>query len=70
VAATRQTPPDHQLTDKVIRRGIFNSVPDRVHAIESYLAAHNSDPTPFPWTAASEQIIEKILRGEQPRCNR
>jgi hypothetical protein len=35
-----------ELTDKALRRGSFNSVPDLIAAID-YLAAHNDDPKPF-----------------------
>ena len=35
-----------ELTDKAIRRGSFNSVPDLITAIEDYLDAHNHDPNP------------------------
>ena len=35
-----------ELTDKALRRGSFNSVPDLIAAIEDYLAAHNDDPKP------------------------
>ena len=36
-----------ELTDKVLRRGVFHSVPDLIAKIEDYLAAHNNDPKPF-----------------------
>jgi hypothetical protein len=52
-----------QLTDKAIRRGIFQSVPDLINAIETYLATHNHDPKPFTWTATTDQILEKVRRG-------
>jgi transposase len=52
-----------RLTEKAIRRGIFHSVPDLIDAIETYLAAHNTDPEPFTWTASTQQILEKVRRG-------
>jgi transposase len=52
-----------RLSDKAIRRGIFHSVPDLIDAIETYLAAHNTDPRPFNWTASTDQILEKVRRG-------
>jgi len=52
-----------KLDDKAIRRGVFNSVPDLIAAIESYLQATNADPEPFVWTATAESIIEKARRG-------
>ena len=52
-----------KLTDKAIRRGIFNSVPDLIAAIEAYLKANNDNPTPFVWTATAEAILDKVRRG-------
>jgi transposase len=52
-----------KLTDKAIRRGIFQSVPDLIDAIETYLAAHNANPKPFQWTTTTDQILEKVRRG-------
>jgi transposase len=51
------------LTGKAIRRGVFESVPDLIAAIEAYLEANNSDPKPFAWTATAGQILEKMRRG-------
>ncbi|MDA8400698.1 MAG: IS630 family transposase, partial [Actinomycetota bacterium] len=51
------------ITDKAIRRGVFGSVPELIAAIEAYLAANNTDPKPFEWTATAEQILEKVSRG-------
>ena len=52
-----------ELTDKALRRGSFNSVPDLITAIEEYLDAHNDHPKPFVWTATAESILEKVRRG-------
>jgi transposase len=52
-----------KLTDKAIRRGVFRSVPDLITAIEEYLAANNTDPKPFEWTATTDEILEKVRRG-------
>jgi transposase len=51
------------LTDQAIRRGVFQSVPDLIAAIEAYLEANNNDPRPFIWTATAEEILEKVRRG-------
>jgi transposase len=51
------------LTEKALRRGVFRSVPELISAIEAYLAAHNSDPKPFIWTASAESILAKVQRG-------
>jgi transposase len=34
------------LTERNLRRGIFGSVPDLIASIETYLEAHNDDPSP------------------------
>jgi transposase len=52
-----------ELTDKALRRGVFHSVPDLIAKIEDYLAAHNTDPKPFVWTATAEDILTKVNRG-------
>ena len=52
-----------KLTDKAIRRGVFQSVPELTTAIEAYLAATNDNPEPFIWTATADQILAKVRRG-------
>jgi hypothetical protein len=54
-----------ELTGKRIRRGTFVSVEDLVAAIEEYLAAWNTDPKPFIWTATLESITAKLARCKQ-----
>ncbi|GAA1789499.1 hypothetical protein GCM10009712_41110 [Pseudarthrobacter sulfonivorans] len=52
-----------ELTDKALRRGAFHSVPDLIHKIEEYLAAHNTEPKPLVWTATADSILKKVARG-------
>jgi len=52
-----------QLTKKAIRRGVFASVPNLIAAIDAYLTAHNTNPTPFTWTKTADQIVAKVQRG-------
>ena len=52
-----------ELTQKALRRGIFLSVSDLQEAIHAFLAAWNTDPKPFVWTAKLEDILEKIARA-------
>jgi transposase len=52
-----------QLTNKALRRGAFASVPDLIAAIDAYLTANNTNPTPFTWTKTADQIVEKVQRG-------
>ena len=44
-------------------RRVRCSVPDLITAIDAYLAANNTNPTPFTWTKTADQIIEKVQRG-------
>ena len=52
-----------ELTDKALRRGVFNSVPDLIAKFQEYLDAHNDEPKPFVWTAKAEDILAKVQRG-------
>jgi len=52
-----------ELTDKAIRRGVFNSVPDLITAIENYMQVHDDEPKPLVWTATAESILPKVRRG-------
>ena len=52
-----------KLTDKAIRRGVFQNVPELIAAIEAYLHANNQHPQPFVWTATAEDILAKVRRG-------
>ena len=64
-----------ELNQKAVRRGVFRSVEDLEQAIVAFLAAWNTNPTPFVWTASVEKILEKIARarhrleGIQPGCS-
>ena len=65
-----------ELTGKRIRRGVFVSVDALKQAIEEFLAAWNSDPKPFVWTATVDAIVAKLNRCRQtleqikPGCTR
>jgi hypothetical protein len=41
---------------------VFHSVPDLTAAIDAFLAAHNTDPKPFVWTASIDAILAKVGR--------
>ncbi len=57
------------LTERGLRRGVFKDVPQLIAAIEAYLAAHNSNPKPFVWTASARDILEKVKRGRKKFVN-
>lgn len=52
-----------EITEKRIRRGNFESVPELIAAIEEYLAASNETPRPFVWHASVEAILTKIAKS-------
>ena len=49
-----------ELTTTRIRRGVFRSVPELMHAIEEYITSHNAAPKPFVWTATVETIMDLL----------
>ena len=65
-----------ELTGKRIRRGVFISVDDLKTAIAEFLAAWNTNPKPFVWTATVKSIVQKLSRCRQtletikPGCTR
>jgi transposase len=50
------------ITDKAIRRGSFSSVKDLIGKIDHFVTQHNTDCSPFVWTATAESILAKIER--------
>jgi transposase len=51
-----------ELTEKRVRRGSFDSVPELITAINEYLAASNTNPKPFVWHAPAKAIPDKLAR--------
>ena len=54
-----------ELDQKAVRRGAFRSVRELQKRITEFLAAWNTEPTPFVWTASVDRILEKIARARQ-----
>ena len=54
-----------EITDKRIRRGVFQSVPELIAAIEDYMNNHNQNPRVFVWTASVESIMAKITKCKE-----
>jgi transposase len=52
-----------EITDKRIRRGTFNNVPELIKAIMDFIAGHNANPHTFVWTARVEDILQKVQRA-------
>jgi len=53
------------LTDKRIRRGSFESVPELIATIDDYLAQSNQNPHVFVWTASVDSILAKIAKCKE-----
>ena len=53
------------LSENRLRRGVFTSVPDLVHAIDEYIAHHNTHPKPFIWTKSARDILQKVIRANR-----
>ena len=53
-----------ELTDKAIRRGVFNNVAALETAIRAYIEKRNRDPRPYVWTASVASILEKRARAK------
>ena len=51
-----------QLTDKRIRRGVFQSVRQLETAAKEYIEAHNHAPKPFLWTKNADDILDAVGR--------
>src|SRR2546425_4184030 len=54
-----------EITDKRIRRGSFQSVPELTAAIKDYLKSHNQNPRVFVWKASADSIMTKIAKCKE-----
>lgn len=52
-----------ELTERRLRRGVFTSVTELEDAITLWASHWNTDPKPFIWKAAADDIIDKVRRG-------
>jgi transposase len=52
-----------ELTDKMIRRGVFTSVAALIEAITRFVDHHNDQPKSFVWTAKVDAILAKVSRA-------
>jgi transposase len=53
-----------EITEKRIRRGVFQNLEQLIAAIRAFIEEHNDDPKPFVWTAKAEDILEKVRRAK------
>jgi len=54
-----------ELTNKQLRRGAYQSVPQLKAAIQEFIDAHQANPKPFVWTKNADQILASIARFAQ-----
>ncbi len=54
-----------ELTDRRLRRGTFTNVSQLIDAITTWVGHWNTDPKPFVWHAAADEILEKVRRGRK-----
>lgn len=54
-----------ELTNKAVRRGSFQSVPDLIEKIIEFIESHNEQVKAFVWTAKAEDILAKVERGRK-----
>jgi transposase len=50
------------LTERQLKRGVHQSVPQLEKAIYEYIEIENEDPKPFKWVKTADEILEKIAR--------
>jgi transposase len=53
------------LSQNRIKRDSFTSVAELELAIDLYIAAHNTEPKPFIWTADANDILAKVTRAKK-----
>ena len=51
-----------EISDKRIRRGSFQNVPELIKVIKDYLENHNQNPKVFVWSASVDKILSKIFK--------
>lgn len=57
------------ITEKQIRRGVFNSVKDLEEKIMKFINENNKNPKPFVWTKSATEILEKVGRARNTLNN-
>jgi putative transposase len=50
------------ITQRVIRRGSFDSTADLIKKIDHFIRTHNTNSCPFVWTATADCILQKLTR--------
>ena len=50
------------LTDRQIRRGVYDSIAALERDIASWIEQWNADPKPFVWTKTADEILGRLAR--------
>lgn len=56
------------ISQRAIKRGSFDSFPDLVRTIESFIADYNETAAPFVWVATADSILGKLERLSTRIC--
>ena len=56
------------ISQRAIRRGSFDSVPQLIQTIEAFIDQHNANASPFVWAATAESIFDKLERLSARIC--
>ncbi len=56
------------ISQRAIKRGSFDSVPQLAQAIEAFIDHHNANTAPFVWSATAESIFTKLERLSTRIC--
>lgn len=54
-----------ELTERRLKRGVFNSVAHLIEAIELWAEHWNDHPKPFVWHTPAKDIIKRVRRGRR-----
>jgi transposase len=58
------------LTDKRIRRGVFQDLEQLIIAIGEYIGTHHANLKPFIWMAKATEFLQKVTRAQAALSNR
>tara|TARA_B110000116_G_C16719782_1_gene528533 strand:+ start:93 stop:1178 length:1086 start_codon:yes stop_codon:yes gene_type:complete len=53
------------LSERKLKRGVFQSLEELVQEVIGYIEVHNKDPKPFIWTASATDILAKVKRARR-----
>jgi transposase len=57
------------ITEKQLKRGVFQSVKQLEETIYNFIEKHNQNPKPIVWTKSVDEILEKVNRAKKALNN-